>query len=175
MEVLMLNLSIVFLAIDVLLVITLVFANSFEARKKTTALLPIIFLFYLVYLFDSYINKARMQKWCVDLFIKYNIIVIPGIPQLNSIHFSIGVVIIIEILVLYLMLYSLYANLFTYTPPMLLSNYEKKSRIWISIFWKILWFISINLFLIYILKTLNEIMQLPLGFLGPIFRIGVRL
>lgn len=171
----MISLSILYIAINVILIIYLVFINPFEARKKTTALLPVLVIFYLLYFFDSYINKNNIQRWALELIMNIDAFKIPTISSLNSSHFLLGIIIIIEILAISFMLYAFYENVFIYTPPLLLNKKERNARIGLALLWKSSLFITLNLFLIFVLKELNYVMCLPLGFLEPLFKLGVSL
>ncbi len=171
----MLDLTILFLLLNALLIIWLIFVNGFQARKNATALLPPAILLWLVYLFDAYINKSRIKLWFVELIMNLKIIPIETTDQVGYATFIAGLLIIVETVAFYFMLYAIYANLFSYVPPILRSKKEKQVIFWNAFLWKSVLFIGCNMFLIFALIISNKLMELPLGFLAPIFKLGVGL
>lgn len=164
----MVSLSLLFLLINILLIIAIVFLNVSKARLMATSfiILDIILIFFK--LFDAFINNNALEDFFINAIASLNL----TINTSRYITFMAGLLVLLQWLVVWIVLYALLRRFIAYKPHILLTKREERIMTNESFFWKFLLFLSSNVVLIYTLTIVNYATNLDLGFLAFLFSLG---
>ena len=166
----MISLSLILLLINIIVIVAVIFANVFKSRVIATSLLMVDLFAMLLKVFDNYVFNNQIEDFFIDLVRSLNLTTSATNP--NFIVFIAGLIVLLQLFVVWLMLYALLRRFVPYKPPVLLSKHEERTLLNEAVLWKSLLFISLNIMMIYVLAILNHAAKLPFGLLEPLFRIG---
>ena len=164
----MVSLSLVFIFLDILLLVGIIFLNVPKSRIIATSLgiVDISLLFFK--LFDSYVLNNQIEDFFINAVSSLNL----TSSTSQYVTFFAGLIVLLQWLVLWITVYALLRRFIPYKPPILLTKYEEKVLVNESILWKSLLFVVANVMLIYTVIIVNYVANLDLGFLSFLFSFG---
>lgn len=166
----MVSLSLILLLIDILVLVAIIFANVFRTRVIATSLIILDLAGIITKLFDYFVLDNKIEGLFIGLVDSLNL---SGAAQDNQyVLFIAGLIVLLQLFVIWLMIYTLLRRFVPYKPPILLSKHEERTLLNEAVLWKSLLFISLNVAIIYVLVIFNYAANLPLGFLEFIFKFG---
>lgn len=164
----MVSLSLVFLLINILLIVAIVFLNVSKARLVATSFIILDIILVFLKLFDAFINNNAIEDFFINAIASLNL----TINTSRYITFMAGLLVLLQWLVIWITIYALLRKFITYKPRILLTKREERIMTNESFFWKFLLLLSSNVVLIYALTIVNYATNLDLGFLEILFSIG---
>ena len=164
----MVSVTLIYLLLNILLIISIVFSNAFKARVLSTTFFLVYLMIILIKLFDKYINGNLLESSLINLIYSLNL----TDSSSRYVLFFAGLIVLLQCFVLWITLYALFRRFVPYQPPILLSKHEERNIFYESLFWKIVLFLTTNFLMIFTLRIVNYAADLEYGFLEIIFSFG---
>lgn len=166
----MISLSLLLILINFIIIIVVIFANVFRSRVIASSLIIIDLVLIIVKAFDYFVFANQIEDFFINLVLSLNLTGVEKNP--NFAIFIAGLIVILQMFVLWLMIYALIRRFVPYKPPILLSKHEERTSLNEAVIWKTLLVISLNIACIYVLVVINYVMGLEYGFLEVLFKFG---
>lgn len=164
----MVSLSLVFIFLNILLVVGIVFLNLPKSRIIATSLGIVDIALLFLKLFDSYVLNNQIEDFFINAVSSLNL----TSSTSQYVTFFAGLIVLLQWLVLWITVYALLRRFIPYKPPILLTKHERRMLTNEAVLWKSVLFITANVMLIYTLRIVNYAANLDLGFLSFLFSLG---
>lgn len=164
----MVSLSLIFIFIDILILVGIIFLNLPKARIISTSLGLVDILLLFSVIFDRFVLNYQIEDFIINAVASLNLTTSTS----QYVTLLAGLIVLLQLLVLWVTVYALLKRFIPYKPPILLTKHEQRVLINEAFFWKTLLFISANVMLIYTLGIINYATNLDLGFLSFLFSFG---